>query len=546
MTDIAKITERQKAVTFFTEKPVLLSTVRGNLSRLSDIERIAGRIAYANASPRDLLALSASLKEIPNIREELADVSGLLADELGKIPDFTQITAVIDSAIVDEPPQVYKNGNVIRRGYAKELDEYRDIVENGREWIASLQQTERDRTGIKSLKVSYNNVFGYYIEITRSNLDKVPADYERKQTTANGERFTIPSLREREAKMAQADDRVLALEIALYEQLIAGLQNSVDALQNAALALGQIDLLAGFADIAVTNNYVRPELVESTDLLIRDGRHPIVENSIPGGYVANDTEMSSYEKQILILTGANMAGKSTYMRSVALICIMAQTGCFVPARFARIGIVDRVFTRVGASDDLAGGQSTFMVEMLELANILNNATDKSLILLDEIGRGTSTVDGYSIARAVLEYLHGKGGQGPRTLFATHFHQLISMESELKRVKNYHFAVKEDAHDIVFLRKLIPGATDRSYGVHVAKIAGVPKKVLLRADEILKESLKSENGGSGKYYTQMLLVDTDEPAPSVVEEKVRAADIYNMTPMQALTFLNELKAILEKK
>lgn len=551
LTSIEKISAREDAVSWFVEKPVLLMNIRSGLSRLSDVERIAGRIAYKNASPRDLQALSASLKELPALRDELKDAPGLLQSELEEIADFSAISGLIDSAIIDEPPQVYKNGNVIRRGYSAELDEYRDIVANGREWIAGLQQTERDRTGIKSLKVSYNNVFGYYIEITRSNLDKVPADYERKQTTANGERFTIPALREREAKMAQADDRVLALETALYEQLLSGLAQSVDTLQKVAIALGQIDMLAGFADLAVTNNYVRPELVETTDLLIRDGRHPIVENSVPGGYVANDTEMSSYEKQILILTGANMAGKSTYMRSVALLCIMAQTGCFVPARFARIGIVDRVFTRVGASDDLAGGQSTFMVEMLELANILNNATDKSLILLDEIGRGTSTVDGYSIARAVLEYLHGKGGQGPRTLFATHFHQLISMESELKRVKNYHFAVKEDAHDIVFLRKLIPGATDRSYGVHVAKIAGVPKKVLTRAEEILKETLSEERGGKGgKYYTQMLLIDAEpapsEPVPSEVENRLRGADPYNMTPMQALAFINELKLLLEKK
>ena len=306
-------------------------------------------------------------------------------------------------------------------------------------------------------------------------------------------------------------------------------------------------MIAAFADLSLSGNYVRPELVPGTELLIRDGRHPIVENSVPGDYVPNDTEMSSIGQQILILTGANMAGKSTYMRSVALICIMAQTGCFVPAGFARIGIVDRVFTRVGASDDLAGGQSTFMVEMLELANILNNATDKSLILLDEIGRGTSTVDGYAIARSVLEYLHGKGGSGPRTLFATHFHQLIEMESELRRVRNYHFAVKEDQHDITFLRKLIPGATDRSYGIHVAKIAGVPKKVLVRAADLLREAL-SEDASSGgkKYYTQMLLMDAPEPVQSAVEERVREADPNMMTPMQALMFINELKSMLEKK
>lgn len=548
-TSTSEINYRLDAVQYFVERPVLLSSVRSVLARLSDIERIAGRISYGNASPRDLLSLSASLSAIPALSEELASSAGLLRDKLQEIPEFVGISDLILSAIVEEPPVVYKNGNVIRAGYSKDLDALRDVVANGRSWIAELQNTERERTGIKSLKIAYNNVFGYYIEVTKANLDKVPPEYERKQTTANGERFTIPALREREALMAQADDRMLALEIQLYEELIETLRGHVRELQAAACALGVIDNLASFADLALTNDYVRPELVERPELLIRDGRHPIVENAVPGGYVPNDTEMSSVEKQILILTGANMAGKSTYMRSVALLAIMAQTGSFVPARFARVGIVDRVFTRVGASDDLAGGQSTFMVEMLELANILNNATEKSLILLDEIGRGTSTVDGYSIARAVLEYLHGKGAAGPRTLFATHFHQLISIESELRRVKNYHFAVKEDAHDITFLRKLIPGATDRSYGIHVAKIAGVPKKVLTRAEEVLKSALREDAvSGGQKYYTQMLLFDSapEKAEPSAVEERLREVNPNDITPMQALMLINELKALMEKK
>ena len=548
-TSPSEINYRLDAVQFLTERPVLLSTARSVLSRLSDIERIAGRIAYGNASPRDLLSLSTSLCAIPNLADELGSAAGLLREKIAEIPEFTGISDLILSAIVDEPPVVYKNGGVIRGGYSADLDALRDVVANGRSWIAELQNTERERTGIRSLKIAYNNVFGYYIEVTKANLDKVPAEYERKQTTANGERFTIPALREREALMAQADDRMLALEVQLYEELIETLRGHVRELQEAASAIGIIDSLASFADLALTNNYVRPELVEQPELLIRDGRHPIVENAVPGGYVPNDTEMSAVEKQILILTGANMAGKSTYMRSVALLAIMAQTGSFVPARFARVGIVDRVFTRVGASDDLAGGQSTFMVEMLELANILNNATEKSLILLDEIGRGTSTVDGYSIARAVLEYLHGKGAAGPRTLFATHFHQLITMESELRRVKNYHFAVKEDAHDITFLRKLIPGATDRSYGIHVAKIAGVPKKVLSRAEEVLKSALREDAASGGqKYYTQMLLFDSApaEAEPSAVEERLREVNPNDMTPMQALLLVNELKALMEKK
>ncbi|MDO5847798.1 MAG: DNA mismatch repair protein MutS, partial [Methanocorpusculum sp.] len=549
MTSPEKINRSLDAVQHFTEHPVLLSDVRTILSHLSDIERIGGRIAFGNARPQDLLALSASLRELPALISAVTGASGILKEAADAIPSFEGAADLIDSAIADEPPAVYKNGNVIRAGYSADLDKLRDIIANGRSWIADLQNTEREKTGIRSLKIAYNNVFGYYIEVTKSNLDKVPAEYERKQTTANGERFTIPALREREALIAQADERTLALEIQLYESLIETLRGFVSSIQQAASAVGIIDRAASFADLALTNGYVRPELALEPELLIRDGRHPIVENAVPGGYVPNDTEMSADDKQILILTGANMAGKSTYMRMVALICIMAQTGCFVPARFARIGIVDRVFTRVGASDDLAGGQSTFMVEMLELAGILNNATERSLILLDEIGRGTSTVDGYAIARAVLEYLHGKGGMGPRTLFATHFHQLISMESELKRIKNYHFAVKEDSHDITFLRKLIPGATDRSYGIHVAKIAGVPKKVLVRAEEILKAALREDAASGGqKYYTQMLLVSepAQESAPSAVEERLREANPDTMTPMQALMFISELKSLQEKK
>ncbi|HJK48452.1 MAG TPA: DNA mismatch repair protein MutS, partial [Methanocorpusculum sp.] len=532
-------------------RPVLCKTLDGVLAKVADIERIAGRIAYGNASPRDLLSLAASLSILPEIEKEIGDPSGLLAEQLARIPDFSGVAGQITSAIIEDPPAVYRNGGVIRAGYNADLDELRTVVATGRDWIAELQQSERDRTGIKSLKIAYNNVFGYYIEVTKANISKVPPEYERKQTTVNGERFTLPALREREALMAQADDRILALEVALYESLLATLRDHVPELKEAAEGIGMIDMLVSFAELASANRYVRPEFSAGADLLIRDGRHPIVEDSVPGGYVPNDTEMNASGDQILILTGANMAGKSTYMRSVALICIMAQIGSFVPARYARIGMVDRIFTRVGASDDLAGGQSTFMVEMLELANILNNATDRSLILLDEIGRGTSTVDGYAIARAVLEFLHGKGASGPRTLFATHFHQLIGMEQEFRRMKNYHFAVKEDQHDITFLRKLIPGATDRSYGIHVARIAGVPKKVLTRAEAILNQALREDAGSGGrKYYTQMLLVDTTAepltPEVSAVEERVREANINEMTPMQALMFINELKSMLERK
>lgn len=549
--DTEAINRRLDAVGYLVERPVLGTTIREILARFPDMERIAGRVAYGNASPRDLLALATTIETIPELKAALCEVSGVLAEERERISEFSGIASLIRSAIIEDPPVVYRNGNVIRPGYNADLDELRSVLATGRDWIAELQQTERDRTGIRSLKIAYNNVFGYYIEVTKPNLDRVPPEYERKQTTSTGERFTIPALREREALMARADDRILALEISLYESLLATLRGAVPDLQTTSSGVGMIDMLAAFADLAVQNQYVRPEFSNGGELLIRDGRHPIVENMVPGGYIPNDTEMSTVKDQILILTGANMAGKSTYMRSVALICILAQIGCFVPARYAKIGVVDRIFTRVGASDDLAAGESTFMVEMLELANILNNATERSLILLDEIGRGTSTVDGYSIARAVLEYLHGKGGAGPRTLFATHFHQLIEMELELRRVKNYHFAVKEDLHDITFLRKLIPGATDRSYGIHVARIAGVPRKVLTRAEEILDQALREERrgepGSKQKYYTQMLLIDQG-PSPEVspVELRLREANLNEMTPMQALMLINELKSMLEKR
>ncbi len=485
LTSPEKINYRLDAVEFFTQRPVLLSGVRTILSRFTDIERIAGRIAYGNASPRDLLALASSLNAVPGLTAELCGAEGLLKDELEHIPSFAGIADLILSAIVDEPPLVYKNGGVIREGYSSDLDEIRHIVANGRDWIAELQQTERERTGIRSLKIAYNNVFGYYIEITKANLHLVPDTYERKQTTANGERFTIPALREREAVMAQADDRVLALEISLFESLLTHLGQFVPALQQASSSIGTIDMTAAFADLSLSGNYVRPELVPGTELLIRDGRHPIVENTVPGGYVPNDTEMSSIGQQILILTGANMAGKSTYIRQTALLVLMAQMGSFIPAESAEIGLVDRIFTRVGAADDIARGQSTFMVEMVETANILNHATDRSLVILDEIGRGTSTFDGLSIAWAVAEFLHDAPGSRARTQFATHYHELTELALSKKGVKNYNVAVKEYGDQIIFLRQIVPGGTDKSYGIHVAKLAGLPQSVIERSNEILE-------------------------------------------------------------
>src|SRR5208283_1134015 len=410
-------------------------------------------------------------------------------------------------------------------------------------WIAELQRQEREKTGIRSLKIGYNRVFGYYIDVSKTNISLVPARYERRQTTATGERYTIPELKEKEAVITDADERVLALERTLFDGLIDEIRKQIPALQKIAAGIAILDVAAALADIAVDLDYIRPQLDEGDAIICRDVRHPVVERSLAGGFVPNDADLSGSKTQIMIITGANMAGKSTYMRSIALCCIMAQAGSFVPARFAKIGIIDRIFTRVGAFDDLASGQSTFFVEMLELANILNNMTEKSLVILDEIGRGTSTADGCSIARAVLEYLHGKSSTGPKTLFATHFHELVGMENELKRVKNYHFAVQETKKEIIFLRKLIPGATDKSYGIHVACLAGIPRKVTDRADVILTESLNREVTGGSKIqrYTQLLLVDnatpvTEEPTPGPIITALSALNPNTMTPMQALAKL----------
>lgn len=549
---VSDINRRLDAVEFFVNHTLERENVRSLLHRFADLERIAGRIAYGNASPRDLVTFCAAVLTAGSIRSILQD-SGTLPDALQEavtdISDLTSVVSLIQQAIVDDPPVLIRKGGVIRDGYHEELDRLRVISRDGRQWIADLEQQEKERTGIKSLKIRYNAVFGYFIEVTKANLSSVPPHYERRQTTTNGERFTIPDLMEVESQITTADERLLSLEEELYTSLLATVREYVADIQQTAHAAGRIDLFAGLAETALKFRYVRPQLVQEPTLLIREGRHPVVEASVPGGFVPNDAEMDASGEQILIITGANMAGKSTYMRSVALIIVLAQMGSFVPASYARIGLVDRIFTRVGAFDDLASGQSTFMVEMLELATILNHATGHSLVILDEIGRGTSTLDGYCIARAVLENLHGKRTKGPRTLFATHFHELVGVEADLKRVRNCHFAVKETEKDVVFLRKLIPGATDRSYGIHVAELAGVPAPVIGRAEDLMKKIIRGEEspGGGVKRYTQMILLDSPSPAasnhyaPDPLREELAATDVNSLTPLQALSLLADLKS-----
>ncbi len=543
-----EIDARLDAVEYWVQNPVGRQQVRSLLAGFSDLERIAGRISYGNAGPRDLVAFAATLRKIPEVHN-LCSGDGiplLVAMARESLHSLTDVISLIERAIVDDPPAVSRNGGVIREGYSKELDDLAGVMRGGKDWIAALQTVERERTGIKSLKIGYNRIFGYYIDVTKSNLALVPDNYERKQTTATGERYTIPELREKEALLTNADERLLALERDLYTALLETLGGFVPELQDTARGIAEIDLYCALADTAQSGQYTRPVVHERDRIVIRDGRHPFVERRVPEGFVPNDTDLAGDGIRIMIITGANMAGKSTYMRAVALICIMAQAGCFVPARHAEIGTVDTIFTRVGAFDDLSSGQSTFMVEMLELANILNNVTKRSLVILDEIGRGTSTVDGYAIARSVLEYLHGKPGTpGPKALFATHFHELVGIEQELLRVKNFHFAVKETKEDVIFLRKLIPGATDRSYGIHVARLAGIPRKVTERAGDILSGVLNgsTDPGQKVRRYTQLLLPDDTiarKPAPDPVFEEIRCLNPDEMTPMAALLKLKDLK------
>ncbi len=549
---VSDINRRLDSVEELSQNTLLRYDLRSLLKGIRDMERLTGRIVYGNANARDLVALRTSLNALPQLKSALQGGSirsDLLISIQEELNDFADLTSLLERSIVDEPPVSLREGRIIKPGYNAQLDELNDMAAHGKEWVAKLQQQERERTGIKSLKIAYNRVFGYFIEVRKTNLSQVPDEYIRKQTTANAERFYTPELKEKEAMILSANDRRVALEYDLFTEITGLIAAQASTLQETAGLIGKLDVLTNLAEVAVNNNYIRPEINDGCSILIRDGRHPVVEYSVPGGFVPNDTHMDCDADQFLLLTGPNMAGKSTYMRQTALIVIMAQIGCFVPASYASIGIVDRIFTRVGAFDDLASGQSTFMIEMVELANILNNATPKSLILLDEIGRGTSTFDGYSIARAVVEFIHNRGRVGVRSLFATHYHQLTSLEGSFKRVRNYHIAVKEEGHDLVFLRKIVPGATDKSYGIHVARLAGVPLKVTQRAKEVLNEVESESLGHKGKRsatYTQLMLFDpasSETPplqSPHPVIETLGEMDVDNMTPLDALNTLSKLK------
>jgi DNA mismatch repair protein MutS len=495
--DLAAITRRQDLIATFHDDPARLAAVRDILRDIRDMERAVARLSLASGNARDLAALKTSLALLPSLRSALAenDSSPLLA-LAADLRTFDPLVELLTSALVEEPPPTTRDGGMIREGYNPDLDALRRAGTEGRQWIAELQDREIARTGIKSLKIRYNSVFGYYLEVTKSNLANVPADYTRKQTTANSERFITPELKEMEGRILGGEERARALESEIFQQLRTAVLAELDSLQHTARAVAQIDALAGLAETARTFRYIRPKLTAGGAIEITDGHHPVLDQTMPAGrFVPNDTALDTAKHRLVILTGPNMAGKSTYIRQVALLVLLAQTGSFIPAAAAEIGLVDRIFTRVGASDDLARGQSTFMVEMNETAAILNNATDRSLVILDEIGRGTSTFDGLSIAWSVAEHLHDV--TGCRTLFATHYHELTDLARTRPGVTNCNIAVREWNDDIIFLRKIVEGPADQSYGIQVARLAGLPEPILKRAREILQNLENSELTAEGK-------------------------------------------------
>lgn len=544
--DIKNLNRRLDAVEWFYNDSLARAQVASILSDMADLERLINRVRGNIASPREMVALKRGLEKVPELKEILKDspLEWVKAD----LRPQDDIVELINRSMVDAPPASLEEGGVIRPGFSPELDELRAKSANSRQYLADLERVERERTGIKNLKVGYNRVFGYYIEISNSNLSQVPQDYIRKQTLVNGERFFTPELKEYETQILHAQERINEMESDIFYWICGQVAACGEAVLALTKALAKIDVYSSLAETAVRNNYVRPELSEGNEIIIKEGRHPVVERSLQENtFIPNDTQLSNDDAQLIILTGPNMSGKSTYLRQVALITLMAQIGSFVPAAEARIGIVDRIFTRIGAGEDLAAGKSTFMVEMTETANILFNATRRSLIILDEIGRGTSTYDGLSIARAVAEYIHNSPGLGAKTLFATHYHELVELARYLPRARNCNVAVTEQGGEVIFLRKIVPGGVDKSYGIHVAKLAGLPKPVIHRAQEVLSD-LEGENGRSktrrsGKVEPQRISLQAQIPLfgqkPEVLEE-LEKLDINSLSPLEALNKLYELQ------
>ena len=545
--DVIEINKRLNAVEELKDNLIFRGDITDCLKRIYDIERLVGKIAYGNTNARDMISLKNSLKQLPYLKNILgASKSELLQNLYINLDELTDIHDLIEKAIVEDPPIAITEGGIIKLGYNEEVDELKNATTQGKNWLIELEAKEKEETGIKNLKVGFNKVFGYYFEVTKSYLNQVPDRYIRKQTLANCERYITEELNDLESKILGAEGKVVDLEYKLFIEIRSKIAVNIERLQKASNIVSILDVLTSFAIVAEDLNYIKPEVDEEGIIDIKGGRHPVIEKMLPeGSFIDNDTYLDDKTDRLSIITGPNMAGKSTYMRQVALITLMAQIGCFVPASSAKIGVVDKIFTRVGASDDLSMGQSTFMVEMMEVAEILREATEKSLVILDEIGRGTSTYDGLSIAWAVVEYIANKEKCGAKTLFATHYHELTELEAQIEGVRNYSIAVKEKGEDVIFLRKIVKGGTDESYGVHVARLAGVPKEVTKRANEILrglerksilgKKNLEKENKKVATGQLDMYNYKLAELAHEI--DKI---NLNELTPIDALNILVKMK------
>lgn len=548
------IIKRQNAVEELNSDLILRANITENLSEVYDLGRLMTRMVYGSANGRDLRSLCSTILSIRKIKDQIKYVKSDLLKEVYKLIDnLEDLEKTIDDAIVEDPPFSVKEGGIIKKGFSEEIDYLNNIMKNGKGYIASIEAREREKTKIPKLKVGYNKVFGYYIEVTNSFKDKVPESYIRKQTLSNCERYITQELKDLEGKILGAKEKVIQLEYEVFDDIRKKVANELIRIENTSKAISILDVLCSFSEVSTKNKYSRPDINLEGKIIIKDGRHPVVEKLLNGApFVPNDVVLDREQNRVNIITGPNMAGKSTYMRQTALIVLMAQIGCFVPASYANIGIVDSIFTRVGASDDLASGQSTFMVEMSEVAHILKNATKDSFLILDEIGRGTSTFDGMSIARSVLEYVANKSKLGAKTLFATHYHELTELESLLDGVKNYNIAVKKRGDDITFLRRIIPGGADDSYGIQVAKLAGIPNIVVARAKQILEELEKSTV--KAKEPVKSKIKDVEEkvnenqisliPSTSeLVVEKIKSIDVNTLTPIEAMNLLFEISKMV---
>ena len=559
--DVRQVTERQDTVECFFRQPEFRQLVDEQLHHIGDLERIVSRVAVGRVSPREVVQLKNALTALRPIKAACLDAQDASLQRLGAQLDLCeQLRERIAKEIQPDPPLLASKGNVIADGYAAQLDELRNISRNGKDYLLQIQQRETERTGISSLKVGYNNVFGYYLEVRNTFKDRVPADWIRKQTLAQAERYITPELKEYEEKILGADERILMLETRLFAQLVDDMQQFIPLIQVNANVLARIDCLLSFAKVSEERVYVRPVVDDSDVLDIRQGRHAVIETQMPLGerYVPNDVYLDTAKQQVMMITGPNMAGKSALLRQTALIVLLAQVGCFVPAERARIGVVDKIFTRVGASDSISTGESTFMVEMTEASDILNNVSPRSLVLFDELGRGTSTYDGISIAWAIVEYLHEQPRARARTLFATHYHELNEMEKHFARIKNFNVSVREVDGNVIFLRKLMPGGSEHSFGIHVAEIAGMPRSIVKRANAVLKqlEADNAEVGAVGKASVdrladsrdgvQLSIFQLDDPVLSQVRDEILGLDINNLTPVEALNKLNDIKKIVTGK